>query len=82
MIDLRSRTFFREIQDMLVELENTNFIDTTIFIFLDATDEELVSRYKETRRAHPMAMDGLVTEGIRKERAMLGRNQGGCSVGY
>ena len=28
-------------------------------------------RYKETRRAHPMAMDGLVTEGIRKERAML-----------
>ena len=70
VIDLRSRTFFREIQDMLVELENTNFIDTTI-LFLDATDEELVSRYKETRRAHPMAMDGLVTEGIRKERAML-----------
>ena len=65
VIDLRSRTFFREIQDMLVELENTNFIDTTI-LFLDATDEELVSRYKETRRAHPMAMDGLVTEGIRK----------------
>lgn len=31
-----------EIQDMLVELENTNFIDTTI-LFLDATDEELVS---------------------------------------
>ena len=48
VIDLRSRTFFREIQDMLVELENTNFIDTTI-LFLDATDEELVSRYKETR---------------------------------
>ena len=38
-------------------------------------------RYKETRRAHPMAMDGLVTEGIRKERN-AGRNQGGCSVGY
>ena len=30
---------------MLVELENTNFIDTTI-LFLDATDEELVSRLK------------------------------------
>ncbi len=29
------------------------------------------SRYKETRRAHPLAMDGLVTEGIRKERAIL-----------
>lgn len=70
VIDLRSRTFFREIQDMLVEIENTNFIDTTI-MYLDAKDEELVSRYKETRRAHPMARDGLVTEGIRKERAIL-----------
>ena len=55
---------------MLVEIENTNFIDTSI-LFLDASDEELVARYKETRRTHPMAMDGLVTEGIRKERAIL-----------
>lgn len=70
VIDLRSRAFFQEIQNMLFELENTNLIDTMI-MFLDATDEELVSRYKETRRAHPLAMDGLVTEGIRKERAIL-----------
>src|SRR5699024_7137196 len=49
---------------------NTNFIDTQV-LFLDASDEELVSRYKETRRTHPMAMDGLITEGIRKERAIL-----------
>ncbi|MGX7350935.1 nucleotide-binding protein [Enterococcus canis] len=70
VVDLRSRAFFREIQEMLVELENTSIIDTQV-LFLDATDEELVSRYKETRRTHPMAMDGLVTEGIRKERAIL-----------
>jgi len=79
VIDLRSRTFFREIQNMLVEIENTNFIDTTI-MFLDATDEELVSRYKETRRAHPMAMDGLVTEGIRKERAILEEIKGDAQL--
>ncbi|MTD41546.1 RNase adapter RapZ [Erwinia sp. CPCC 100877] len=79
VIDLRSRTFFREIQDMLVELENTNLIDTTI-MFLDATDEELVSRYKETRRAHPLAMDGLITEGIRKERAILEEIKGDAQV--
>jgi UPF0042 nucleotide-binding protein len=79
VIDLRSRTFFREIQDMLVEIENTNLIDTTI-MFLDATDEELVSRYKETRRAHPMAMDGLVTEGIRKERAILEEIKGDAQL--
>ncbi|AIM24696.1 RNase adapter RapZ [Melissococcus plutonius] len=70
VVDLRSRNFFREIQNMMIEIENTNMIDTTV-MFLDATDEELVSRYKETRRVHPLAMDGLITEGIRKERAIL-----------
>lgn len=79
VIDLRSRTFFREIQNMLVELENTKLIDTSM-IFLDATDEELVSRYKETRRAHPLAMDGLVTDGIRKERAILEEIKGDAQV--
>lgn len=70
VVDLRSRSFFEEIQSMLIDIENTNFIDTQV-LFLDASDEELVSRYKETRRTHPMAMDGLITEGIRKERAIL-----------
>lgn len=70
VVDLRSRSFFEEIQNMLVEIENTDFIDTSI-LFLDASDEELVARYKETRRTHPMATNGLVTEGIRKERAIL-----------
>ncbi|MEO5297033.1 RNase adapter RapZ [Enterococcus cecorum] len=70
VVDLRSRSFFDDIQNMLAEIENTQLIDTKI-LFLDASDVELVSRYKETRRVHPMAMDGLVTEGIRKERAIL-----------
>lgn len=70
VVDLRSRSFFEEIQSMLIDIENTTSIDTRV-LFLDATDNELVSRYKETRRTHPLAMDGLVTEGIRKERAIL-----------
>ncbi len=79
VIDLRSRSFFQEIQSMLVEIENTNLVDTTV-IFLDATDEELVSRYKETRRTHPMAMNGLVTEGIRKERGLLEEIKGDAQI--
>ncbi|MGX7025909.1 RNase adapter RapZ [Vagococcus hydrophili] len=70
VIDLRSRAFFQEIQSMLIEIENTKLVDTSI-MFLDASDKELVSRYKETRRTHPLAMDGLVTEGIAKERSLL-----------
>ncbi|MGM9904513.1 ATP-binding protein [Enterococcus sp. 10A9_DIV0425] len=78
-VDLRSRSFFEEIQNMLIEIENTNFIDTSV-LFLDASDEELVARYKETRRTHPMAMEGLVTEGIRKERAILNDIKAQASV--
>lgn len=79
VIDLRSRTFFEEIQDMLVEVENTKMIDTSV-LFLDSSDEELVSRYKETRRTHPLAMDGLVTEGIRKERGLLEEIKGDAQL--
>lgn len=79
VIDLRSRTFFEEIQDMLVEIENTKMIETSV-LFLNSSDEELVSRYKETRRTHPLAMDGLVTEGIRKERALLEEIKGDAQL--
>jgi UPF0042 nucleotide-binding protein len=75
VIDLRSRAFFEEIQSMLIEIENTKLVDTTI-MFLEASDKELVSRYKETRRTHPLAMDGLVTEGIIKERSLLSELKG------
>ena len=39
--------------------------------FLDADDAVLQQRYSETRRPHPLAEDGDVLRGIRKERALL-----------
>ena len=42
------------------------------FCFLDASDDVLIKRYKETRRNHPLAGDGRVDKGIRK-RACLCR---------
>ncbi|MCI9534002.1 MAG: RNase adapter RapZ [Lachnospiraceae bacterium] len=41
-------------------------------LFLDAGDETLVKRYKETRRSHPLSGRGRVDEGIRQERERLG----------
>lgn len=71
VIDLRSRAFFDEIMSAIGHLDNTSFI-TTKTIFLDASDEVLVSRYKETRRNHPLAQSsGTVLEGIKKERGLL-----------
>lgn len=40
-------------------------------LFLDASDETLVNRYKETRRAHPLNNDGGLLESIKSERTML-----------
>lgn len=38
---------------------------------MDASDEELVARYKETRRSHPLAMEGRLMDGINLERDLL-----------
>ena len=40
-------------------------------LFLDATDEVLIKRFKETRRMHPLSHDGRVSEGISEERRIL-----------
>lgn len=39
--------------------------------FLDAEDSVLVKRFKETRRAHPLAMEGRIEDGIAEERKQL-----------
>ena len=40
-------------------------------IYLNASDEELIRRYKETRRAHPMGGDKMLIQNIQKERLLL-----------
>lgn len=70
VIDLRSRDFFKEVDSLIATLDNTQLVTTRI-IFLDSSDSVLVSRYKETRRSHPLAPDGRVSEGIAKERELL-----------
>lgn len=40
-------------------------------LFLDASDESLLRRFSETRRRHPLAPEGSVSEGIRREREAL-----------
>lgn len=70
VIDLRSRDFFDELTNVISKMDNTQMITTKI-LFLEADDQALVSRYKETRRNHPLATMGRVSEGIKLEREML-----------
>ena len=70
VVDMRSRSFFSEIQKVLDEIESNAGLDFKI-LFLDAADTELVARYKETRRSHPLAADGRILDGIKLERELL-----------
>ncbi|TMN21323.1 RNase adapter RapZ [Lentibacillus cibarius] len=75
VMDLRGREFFDSLFGALDVLGEEDWLNEHI-LFLDAKDEELVTRYKETRRSHPLAADGLPLEGIQKERAMLDELRG------
>ncbi len=65
-IDVRSGDGFDNIDSTLELLEKKNF-DYEI-LFLDAEDEVLIKRYKETRRNHPLAKEQRINTGIVLER--------------
>lgn len=70
VIDMRSRQFFSEMLEYMNQLTDAMNINFKL-LFLDAEDRELVARYKETRRSHPLAINGLVIDGINEERELL-----------
>jgi UPF0042 nucleotide-binding protein len=67
--DLRAGDYFEEIVAVLDELDIERAY--TRVLFLEADDDTLLSRYKETRRRHPQARNGNVADGIRRERELL-----------
>ncbi|WP_407350483.1 RNase adapter RapZ [Lactococcus garvieae] len=70
VVDMRSRIFFDRLRGIVAELSNLPEVNFKL-LFLDASDVELVARYKETRRSHPLAIDGRVLDGITQEREIL-----------
>jgi RNase adapter protein RapZ len=67
--DVRGGEFFEGLVRVLDELEERG-TDYRL-LFLDASEQELVNRYKETRRRHPLASGGELAGGIRVERELL-----------
>ena len=68
-IDIRSGKKLDDLSLVLANLRNDNF--TYEILFLDADDSELVKRFKETRREHPLARGGRVEDGIAEERGRI-----------
>lgn len=67
--DIRGRTFFDDLLGSLNTLNSDGYAYEVLY--LEATDETLVKRYKETRRKHPLALDGRIINGINTERKKL-----------
>ena len=67
--DVRSGEYFDELLEVLDNLE-TEGLKVSV-LFLEANEEILMDRYKETRRRHPLAPEGRILDGIRAEREML-----------
>ena len=65
-IDIRSSQKFGQLRETLETLRKKDV--KFEILFLDASDEALIKRYKETRRSHPLAGDGRVDKGIDEER--------------
>ena len=68
-LDVRADRPFVYVEEVLSALRERGY-DYEI-LFMDASDETLIKRYKETRRAHPCEPQGRVEDGIRKEREIL-----------
>jgi RNase adapter protein RapZ len=68
--DVRGGDYFDELVGVLDELEAEGLAPRVMF--LEADERTLMDRFKETRRRHPLAPDGRISDGIRAEQAVLG----------
>ena len=66
-IDVRSGKDLPLLKEIFDEWDIKGNVDYEV-VFLDASDETLLKRFKETRRAHPLSKDGRVETGIEAER--------------
>lgn len=68
--DLRAKEFFPELTAELAKLREMGLSYT--MLFLDSSDEELLNRFKASRRRHPLCDNGMtIVAGIRRERQLL-----------
>ncbi len=69
VVDARSGDRVMYLANEITELKKSGY--PCEVLFLEASDETLIKRYKETRRKHPHAKGGLLIDGIEMERRLL-----------
>jgi UPF0042 nucleotide-binding protein len=67
--DVRGGTYFEGLTKVLDDMASRGLAHR--LLFLEATEQVLIDRYKETRRRHPLAIGGSVSSAIAEERTLL-----------
>lgn len=73
-VDVRANHGFENVPSIINKLKEAGF--PLEILYMEANDETLLKRYKESRRMHPLSPDGRIEEGIRREREILGKIKG------
>ena len=68
-LDVRADQSFEDATKILISLKAKGY--KFEILFMDADENALIKRYKETRRVHPLSADGRVEDGVRRERQVL-----------
>jgi UPF0042 nucleotide-binding protein len=67
--DVRGGVYFEALRAVVDDLDALGLSHHVLF--LEAAEQTLVTRYKETRRRHPLAPEGSIAAGVAAERALL-----------
>lgn len=68
-LDVRADQSFEDATRKLERLRKNGYVFE--ILFMDADEKVLIKRYKETRRVHPLALEGRVEDGVRREKKVL-----------
>ena len=68
IVDVRGGRLFSDLQEIVASLRTNTAVRV---LFLEATDSELVRRFEQVRRPHPLQGDGTLLDGITAERARM-----------
>jgi RNase adapter protein RapZ len=74
VMDVRSRAFSSDLRGVILDLAAQGMPPRVLF--LEASDEALVRRFENNRRAHPLQGDGRLIDGIAAERQLLAELRG------
>ena len=73
-LDVRAGQSFEDAADVLQQIKDAG--EHLEILFMDADERSLIKRYKESRRVHPLALEGRIEDGVKKEKQILTRIQG------